>query len=166
MYNNWIRIELRIRKIFCWNKIKSLTWNLLIIIYLNKVSVLISCIDIIIDQFLVFIEKFSLATYSQLSSLRASLNSPEKDEVFYLRPPMSVFYVVVRGLSKCIKVSEKFPVYVETLPGNEILRRRGWTLFGRRSVSAIHASYVLPWKSVNHFVSIYNEDIRDMESCV
>lgn len=97
---------------------------------------------------------------------RASLNSPEKDEVFYLRPPMSVFYVVVRGLSKCIKVSEKFPVYVETLPGNEILRRRGWTLFGRRSASAIHASYVLPWKSVNHFVSIYNEDIRDMESWV
>lgn len=126
---------------------------------MNKASVLINCI--IIDQFLVFIEKFPLAIYTQLSSLGASLNSPGKDEVFYLRPSMSVFHVAVRGLSKCIKVSEKFPVYVETLPGNEILRWEEWTLFGRRSASAIHASYVLPWKSVNHFASIYNEGIRD-----
>lgn len=100
------------------------------------------------------IGKFPLATYSQLSSLKASLNSPGKDEVFYL--PMSVFHVAVRGLSKCIKVSEKFPVYVETLLGNEILRWEEWTLFGRRSASAIHASYMLPWKNVNHFASIYN----------
>ena len=86
---------------------------------LAEQNVLINCIDTIIDQFLVFIGKFPLATYSQLSSLKASLNSPGKNEVFYL--PMSVFHIAVHGLSKCIKVSEKFPVYVETLLGNEIL---------------------------------------------